>query len=207
MTRRSPGSTDAGDSSIVDSDNNIDTAEPDSRPAGLKSRPLSTRRTRRPSNLDWNHANANSTNGHATVKPVAATSLSQSPTLPASASGMGHAKKNQPPRPRNHAHRGRFGSWSISLFALLTAALGLVLLAGIVQSVLTRQQEPKGCRMSYMRPSYIRFSEFDTEHTRFATKYSLYLYREQSLDDEDQVSLSPSLPLPLVVAGQFHHEC
>lgn len=41
--------------------------------------------------------------------------------------------------------------------------------------------------MSYMRPSYVHFSEFDTEHTRFATKYSLYLYREQGLDDEEKV--------------------
>jgi hypothetical protein len=190
MTRRSSGSADNdGDASIVDPET-IDT-DPESPTAGLKSRPLSTRRARRPSNLDWNHANANtSSNGHAGAKPVAAASSSQSPTLPASASGMGHPKKNSPPRPRNQTHRGRLGSWSISLFALLTAGIGLVLLAGIVQSLLTRQQEPKGCRMSYMRPSYIRFSEFDTEHTRFATKYSLYLYREQSLDDENQVSCS-----------------
>lgn len=189
MTRRSSGSADDdGDASIVDPET-IDT-EPDSPAAGLKSRPLSTRRARRPSNLDWNHANANtSSNGHAIAKPVAASS-SQSPTLPASASGMSHPKKNPPPRPRSHAHRGRLGSWSISFFALLTAGIGLGLLAGIVQSLLTRQLEPKGCRMSYMRPSYIRFSEFDTEHTRFATKYSLYLYREQSLDDENQVSWS-----------------
>jgi GPI inositol-deacylase len=41
-----------------------------------------------------------------------------------------------------------------------------------------------------MRPSYLRFTEFDTEHTRFATKYSLYLYREQGIDDENQVSYS-----------------
>lgn len=41
--------------------------------------------------------------------------------------------------------------------------------------------------MSYMRPSYVHFSEFDTEHTRFATKYSLYLYREQGVDEEDKV--------------------
>lgn len=43
--------------------------------------------------------------------------------------------------------------------------------------------------MSYMRPSYTRFAEFDTEHTRFATKYSLYLYREQGIDGGTKVGL------------------
>lgn len=39
--------------------------------------------------------------------------------------------------------------------------------------------------MSYMRPSYARLNDFDTEHTRFASKYSLYLYREQGIMDHD----------------------
>jgi len=29
-----------------------------------------------------------------------------------------------------------------------------------------------------MRPSFAKLSDFDTEHTRFASKYSVYLYRE-----------------------------
>lgn len=45
--------------------------------------------------------------------------------------------------------------------------------------------------MSYMRPSYIHFSEFDTEHTRFASKYSLYLYREQGIDSGQVGFISP----------------
>lgn len=50
--------------------------------------------------------------------------------------------------------------------------------------------------MSYMRPSYVRFSEFDTEHTRFATKYSLYLYREQGADDPNRLHGTPVLFIP-----------
>lgn len=41
--------------------------------------------------------------------------------------------------------------------------------------------------MSYMRPSFIHYKDFDTEHTRFASKYSLYLYREEGLDDGSMV--------------------
>lgn len=36
----------------------------------------------------------------------------------------------------------------------------------------------------------MRFEEFDTEHTRFATKYSLYLYREQGIENENKVKRS-----------------
>lgn len=34
----------------------------------------------------------------------------------------------------------------------------------------------------------MHFANFDTEHTRFATKYSLYLYREQGIDEDNKVS-------------------
>jgi hypothetical protein len=57
----------------------------------------------------------------------------------------------------------------------------------ILRSAATRQLDPKGCRMSYMRPSYARLNDFDTEHTRFASKYSLHLYREQGVDDDTKV--------------------
>jgi len=78
----------------------------------------------------------------------------------------------------------------MSMLALVTAALGIVVLSAILRSLVSHYVEPKGCRMSYMRPSYIHYSDFDTEHTRFATKYSLYLYREQGIDDESKVRVS-----------------
>lgn len=183
MTKRSSRSTDDGnDSSSIDADTLA--AEVDTRPSGLKSRPPSTRVVR-PSNLDWNHAGTSNGNGNASAKSsTPSPPQSRSPTLPATSSGMGHPKQHLPARHRSHGRR--FGAWSISFFALVIGALGLLLLAGIVHSVLTRQQDAKGCRMSYMRPSYIHFREFDTEHTRFASKYSLHLYREQGLDDESK---------------------
>lgn len=39
-----------------------------------------------------------------------------------------------------------------------------------------------GCRSTYMFPSYARIKSFDESHTKYALKYSLYLYREQGKD-------------------------
>lgn len=85
---------------------------------------------------------------------------------------------------------------SFSLLVLLTSGIGILLLALVSRSLYSYQAEAKGCRMSYMRPSYVHFIEFDTEHTRFATKYSLYLYREQGIDDEHKLRGTPVLFIP-----------
>lgn len=54
--------------------------------------------------------------------------------------------------------------------------------------------------MSMMSPTYLRLSGFDTEHSRFASKYSLYLYREEGVDDytHDSIGLrgAPVLFIP-----------
>ncbi len=54
--------------------------------------------------------------------------------------------------------------------------------------------------MSTMSPTYIKLSGFDTEHSRFATKYSLYLYREEGVDYYTQENIglrgAPVLFLP-----------
>ena len=50
--------------------------------------------------------------------------------------------------------------------------------------------------MSYMMPTFTRFSDFDTEHTRFASKYSLYLYRERGVDEDTRVKGIPVLFIP-----------
>jgi glycosylphosphatidylinositol deacylase len=70
---------------------------------------------------------------------------------------------------------------------MAVTALGFALLLLMALSFLTRQLDTKGCEMSYMRPAYIKFDSFDTEHTRFATKYSLYIYREGSIDEDVRV--------------------
>ncbi|KXJ92301.1 PGAP1-like protein-domain-containing protein [Microdochium bolleyi] len=69
--------------------------------------------------------------------------------------------------------------WSMSLLTFLVTSLGIALLYSVLSSAFALHCDTKGCRMSYMRPIYHRFDGFDTEHTRFASKYSLYLYREQ----------------------------
>lgn len=77
--------------------------------------------------------------------------------------------------------------WAIGLFTLLVSIIGLGMLATILNSSATRCLDVKGCIMSYMRPSYHKLSDFDTEHTRFGSKYSLYLYREQEVDEDIKV--------------------
>lgn len=101
---------------------------------------------------------------------------------------------------RKHADRRLWlrSPWAASFLTLLATFAGIALLVGILNSSLTRQIDPKGCRMSYMRPSYIRLRDFDTEHTRFASKYSLYLYREQGVPGSHDASVSgiPVLFIP-----------
>ena len=79
--------------------------------------------------------------------------------------------------------------WASSLLTIsLTVSSALILLF-IVHAFLTRQIDPKGCDMCWSRPIYIKFSDFDTEHTRFASKYSLYLYREGGFDEDPKVGV------------------
>lgn len=89
-----------------------------------------------------------------------------------------------------HAQRKRAklrSPWSCSMLTFFATLLAGVLAALIARSFLTRQLDPKGAAMSYMRPAFVKFPEFDTEHTRFASKYSLYLYREGGIDEDTTV--------------------
>ncbi|KAI3332318.1 GPI inositol-deacylase [Xylariaceae sp. AK1471] len=86
--------------------------------------------------------------------------------------------------------------WAVSLWTLFTSIAGIALLISIVYSSANLQGDPKGCRMSWMSPSFVPFTDFDTEHTRFASKYSLYLYREQGIDHGPKVRGIPILFIP-----------
>ncbi|KAL2173866.1 PGAP1-like protein-domain-containing protein [Thermothelomyces heterothallicus CBS 202.75] len=86
--------------------------------------------------------------------------------------------------------------WAINLLALVTSLVGIGFLIAVLHSSVTRQVDPKGCRMSYMRPSYAKLNDFDTEHTRLASKYSLYLYREQGIERDTKVRGVPVLFIP-----------
>lgn len=98
-------------------------------------------------------------------------------------------KRNADDMPEyQHKRRAQLRSpWACSPLTLICTALSFVILAVIVQSFLTRQLDPKGCAMSYMRAAFAKFEDFDSEHTRFATKYSLYLYREGGVDEDTRV--------------------
>ncbi|KAG7927676.1 hypothetical protein KL925_002034 [Ogataea polymorpha] len=67
---------------------------------------------------------------------------------------------------------------------LILTLCGLSLLSLIAFSFLEQLDGPDSarCRSVYMSPAYARVHGFDESHTRFASKYSLYLYREQGRD-------------------------
>nr|POE85387.1 gpi inositol-deacylase [Quercus suber] len=88
------------------------------------------------------------------------------------------------------------GPWSCSLPTVATSVCSILLLLTIIRSFITLQLDPKGCAMSYMMPSFVHFPDFDTEHTRFASKYSLYLYREGRMDEDTRVKGIPVLFIP-----------
>jgi GPI inositol-deacylase len=87
-----------------------------------------------------------------------------------------------PNKPNLRDGRVRIRPRGCSLVSFILAAISIAFLGLVAHSFLNLQRDPKGCKMSFMYPSYAKLSDFDTEHTRFATKYSLYLYREQKMD-------------------------
>jgi hypothetical protein len=90
------------------------------------------------------------------------------------------------------ARRSRTRSpWSSSLLTLSATALSMVLLLCIIHAFATRQLDFKGCDMYYTRSIFFKFADFDTEHTRFASKYSLHLYREGGFDEDSKAKRSP----------------
>ncbi len=82
--------------------------------------------------------------------------------------------------------------WSCSLLALIVTMVAAYTLFCCLYSFVSRQMDVPGCRMSYMRPAFARLHDFDTEHTRFASKYSLYLYREGGIDEDTRVGVLSS---------------
>ncbi|KAL7949815.1 PGAP1-like domain-containing protein [Trichoderma barbatum] len=168
MKRRS-SSVDVGGKSSLELHN--PDAESDHRLNGLISRQPSAPR-------QLSGVYPNQANGHHHPSSHAAVASFSPLSLPTSSPSMTTTK--QPPLASSGARNRSL--WFMSVLSFFVATAGVGLLVAIFRSLTTRQIEPKGCRMSYMRPSYIHFSEFDTEHTRFASKYSLYLYREQGID-------------------------
>lgn len=153
-------------------------------PNELDRRKSTIARSRRPSNTNWKPVEAR--DGSLDRKSARATDL---PVI-AMSSKEAHSGEKMPETRRSGRSRS---PWSISLLTVITTGIALLALATIVHSFSNRQTDNKGCRMSYMRPSFAKLSDFDTEHTRFASKYSVYLYREGMVDEDTKVGRSYGL--------------
>ena len=94
------------------------------------------------------------------------------------------------------------GPWSCSALTISITCVGAILLLAIVQAFTSRQLDPKGCIVPWTRPTYIAFKDFDTEHTRFATKYHLYLLRDGSYDEDPKVDLRGTMNFQSLTEGQ-----
>ena len=75
----------------------------------------------------------------------------------------------------------------------------------------SRSLSPQGCRMSWMSPSYVLQSQFNSSHTPLGSRYSLWLYREVGWD-ANQVSSSSmhtrvSIPTPNIPDRKRQHPC
>ncbi|KAK6463215.1 PGAP1-like protein-domain-containing protein [Scheffersomyces coipomensis] len=70
------------------------------------------------------------------------------------------------------------------LIVWINLLLGSLIISLIAFSYIRKPTDvdSSGCRVVYMYPSYARILAFDESHTKFASKYSLYLYREQGKD-------------------------
>lgn len=80
------------------------------------------------------------------------------------------------------------------LYVLTVLSVAFLLL--VRHSFVSHQVDVKACNMSYMYPSYRHLHGFDHEHTRFASKYSLYLYREVTIDTNEEPQGVPVLFVP-----------
>lgn len=139
----------------------------------------STARSRRPSNTNWKTSDPR--NGAVEKNRSAVPAVIIVPSKEAIAA-------DKMADSRQDVRRARLRSpWLTSPLTLVTTALALLSVASIIHSFVSRQLDTKGCRMSYMRPSFAKLSDFDTEHTRFASKYSVYLYREGGVDEDTKV--------------------
>jgi len=142
----------------------------------------STARSRRPSNTNWklSESESESLSRNGQIDKNRSAIITVPSTEAIAADKMAESRQN--------LRRSRLRSpWSCSVLTLVTTSLATICLFAIIHSFMSRQLDTKGCRMSYMRPSFAKLSDFDSEHTRFASKYSVYLYREGMVDEDPKV--------------------
>lgn len=100
-----------------------------------------------------------------------------------------------PPSGGRRARQSRQRSpWSCSILTAFTTCAAVAILVCIVGSFTGRQHGGDGCGVPMMSPTFIRMLEFDTEHTRFASKYNLFVYREEGVDPYTQDNIGVRRP-------------
>ncbi|KAL2157506.1 hypothetical protein VTH06DRAFT_6057 [Thermothelomyces fergusii] len=213
MRRHSSGSSEDDDGLPADSPHGNANASRfgtnDLRPAAHPASRLDRRRSadrrpslsisRRSSSINWRLPEPRVGNGSIEKRPPPDRALPSSPLgLIMTANGRPQPREaERAPETEAVGRRPPWRSpWAIGLLALVTSLVGIGFLIAVLHSSVTRQVDPKGCRMSYMRPSYAKLNDFDTEHTRLASKYSLYLYREQGIEHDTKVRGVPVLFIP-----------
>ncbi|KAI6034884.1 PGAP1-like protein-domain-containing protein [Pisolithus orientalis] len=79
---------------------------------------------------------------------------------------------------------------TMSMSAILSVlALVTVYAVYLALSDVSRLVSPQGCRMSWMSPSYLLQSEFNTSWTPLANRYTLWLYREVGWEPSQPVGV------------------
>ncbi|KAK6525608.1 GPI inositol deacylase [Arthrobotrys megalospora] len=173
---------------IDDQDNNNDSSED---PASITPAATATATVLDPEGVDTTKAAADSKNppGEKAMIGTGSWNKDDADLLLAGAKS-GRSRIGRRPRLRS--------VWHCGLLLLSVTVCSLLGLASIFHSSTNRQMDQKGCRMSYMRPSYARLEDFDTEHSRFASKYSIYLYREENVDDTSKSALLKPKGVPVL---------
>ncbi|KAI0132351.1 GPI inositol-deacylase-like protein [Xylariales sp. AK1849] len=169
-------------------------AERQDKPQNTSSKPSLTRIRRQSSNINWKPAH--SRNGSTGKETLAASHNTTILVTGPVGSEMGEEDEKMADRKFADGRRWTRSPWAATILTFFATIAGIALLVAILNSSATRQLDPKGCRMSYMSPRYVHMSDFDTEHTRFASKYSLYLYREAGVCEDTMVKGIPVLFIP-----------
>ncbi|KAF7722214.1 GPI inositol deacylase [Apophysomyces ossiformis] len=132
--------------------------------------------------------------------------VNSTPTLKIEQSPLFADPSNSPSPPSSPANRLLFNVRKLTpaafqftrtskLLIVCLIAFSLTALAVILDSF-AGLREASCCKQTHMRPRYIKQTGFDSEMTRFAGKYTLYLYREKDVDLVDQPTGVPVLFIP-----------
>lgn len=74
---------------------------------------------------------------------------------------------------------------------LFVFIFSLLFILSCYHSLIWYHPEKPGCAMSYMYQSYAKLKSFDSKHTRLASRYSLYLYRDAKYDGVPNEDFKP----------------